>query len=338
MDSMRNHWYIAADAATLRDKPLARKILDEPIVLFRDASGKAAVLTDRCPHRNVQLSGGKVCDGKIQCPYHGWEFDGSGSCVAIPSLSGSEAIPRTAVARPYPVIEQDGYVWVWVGDEAPGDRLPFQLPHRGEAGWANARLEGVFPNSVENVVENFVDCSHTGYVHGGLFRTPASHMARTTVRAVPDGVVIDIDEENQVDSLLSRLLVKKGEKVTHQDRFILPSIVQVAYGFGPDKAITGFQLCVPEEPFVTRVYVYLTWRMGWLTPLMTPFMPHIGRVVLNQDMGVLVNQGEVIKRHGQHFTSAPADTANLWIQAARAKAMKGEAPGPEREKQVDFRL
>jgi phenylpropionate dioxygenase-like ring-hydroxylating dioxygenase large terminal subunit len=132
--------------------------------------------------------------------------------------------------------------------------------------------------------------------------------------------------------------VRKGHHVTHQDRFILPSIVQVAYGFGPDKAITGFQICTPEEEFVTRVYVYLTWKMGWLTGLMKPFMPHVGKVVLDQDMGVLVNQGEMIKRYGASFTSAPADTANLWIQAVRQRAAKGAEPGPEREKQVDFRL
>jgi phenylpropionate dioxygenase-like ring-hydroxylating dioxygenase large terminal subunit len=335
---MRNHWYIAADAKQVGSKPLARQILGEPLVLFRDEQGLASVLADICPHRNVQLSGGKVINGRLQCPYHGWEFDGQGQCRHIPSLCGDGAIPASAKTARYPVVEQDGYVWVWVGDEEPGDRRPFKLPHRGEAGWSNARLETVIPNSVDNVVENFIDCPHTGYVHGGLFRTPASHMARTKVQMVADGVIIDIDEENQADSLLARILVRKGEQVTHQDRFILPSIVQVAYGFGPRNAITGFQLCTPEEDFKTRVYVYLTWKLGWLTPLLTPFMPTIGKVVLDQDMGVLVNQGEVIKRHGQSFTSAPADTANLWIQASRQRAAKGQEHAQDREKQVDFRL
>lgn len=335
---MRNYWYVAADGAKLTSKPLARKILGEPIVLFRDATGKAAVLADRCPHRNVQLSGGCVVDGKLRCPYHGWEFNGEGACVHIPSLAGNDAIPSNAKAPTYPVVEQDGYVWVWIGDEAPGDRLPFKLPHRNEPGWANTRIETTIPNAVDNCIENFIDCPHTGYVHGGLFRTPASHMARTQVRMVPDGVIIDIDEENQADSLLAKLLVRKGDQVTHQDRFYLPSIVQVAYAFGPDKQITGFQICTPEEDFVTRIYVYLTWKMGWLTGLMKPFMPHVGKVVLDQDMGVLVNQGEMIKRYGASFTSAPADTANLWINAVRQRAAKGAEPGPEREKQVDFRL
>ncbi|MOA56331.1 hypothetical protein D3C78_1802910 [compost metagenome] len=57
-----------------------------------------------------------------------------------------------------------------------------------------------------------------------------------------------------------------------------------------------------------------------------------------QDMGVLMNQGEMVKRYGRSYTSAPADTANLWIQACRARAKSGDGPVPSREKQVDFRL
>jgi phenylpropionate dioxygenase-like ring-hydroxylating dioxygenase large terminal subunit len=336
---MRNFWYIAADARDLRARPLARRILGEPIVLFRDAEGRPQALLDRCPHRNVKLSGGTVADGRVRCPYHGWEFEGSGRCAYVPSLCAGEAIPSTARVAAYEAREQDGYVWVWVGDAPPpeGSR-PFAFPHRGEAGWANARMKVVrIPNAVENVVENFIDTSHTGYVHGGLFRSPANHSARTRVQMVEDGVVIDIDEENQADSLLARLLVPKGAQVLHQDRFYLPSIVRVHYGFGPEKHIIGFQVCTPVDDFETDVYVYLTWKFGVLTPLMGPFMPHVGKVVLDQDMGVLVSQAEVIKEHGEKFVSCPADTANLWIRAVRERAKKGEPP-MVREKQVEYRL
>jgi phenylpropionate dioxygenase-like ring-hydroxylating dioxygenase large terminal subunit len=335
---MRNHWYIACEAKALRDRPLARRILGEPIALFRDAAGKPVAVVDRCPHRNVQLSGGRVVAGRLQCPYHGWEFDQTGCAVYIPSLTEGEKIPSTACTQTYPVIEQDGYVWAWVGDQAPGDRKPFKLPHLGEAGWAHMRIECTIPNAVDNVIENFIDCPHTGYVHGGLFRTPASHMARTRVQAVEDGVIIDIEEETKTNSLLGKLLVQKGGHVTHQDRFYLPSIVQVAYGFGPDRQITGFQLCTPVEDFETHVYVFVTWKLGVLTHLIRPFVPYVGKTVLMQDMGVLVNQGEMVKRYGRQYTSAPADTANLWIQACRTRALNGQEPSTPREKQVDFRL
>lgn len=338
---MRGYWYIAAESRELKTHALARRILGVDVVLFRNGNGQAAALLDRCPHRAVQLSTGRVQGGRLACPYHGWEFDAQGQCQLIPSLCDNEGIPTTACTPAFSTVEQDGYVWVYLGQEngdpAPEGARPFAFPHRNEAGWAHARLQTFIPNHVENVVENFIDCPHTGYVHGGLFRTPASHNARTVVRTVADGVVIDIDEEQQTNSLLGRLLVSKGAQVTHQDRFYLPAMVRVAYGFGPDKSIIGFQVCTPVSDYETRVYVYLTWRMGWFTHVMTPFMPWVGGVVLNQDMGVLVNQGQVVQKTGSRFVSCPADTANLWIRAARERALRGEPP-LEREKQVEFRL
>ncbi|MEB3284549.1 MAG: aromatic ring-hydroxylating dioxygenase subunit alpha [Candidatus Sericytochromatia bacterium] len=338
---MRGYWYIAAESAELKTRPIARRILGDDLVLFRGAKGQAAALFDRCPHRAVQLSTGRVHSGRLACPYHGWEFDTHGHCQRIPSMCQNEGIPSTACTPAFSTVEQDGYVWVYMGQEngdpAPKGSVPLPLPYRDEAEWGRAQLQTFIPNQVENVVENFIDCPHTGYVHGGLFRTPASHSARTVVRAVADGVVIDIDEEQQTNSILGRLLVPKGAQVTHQDRFYLPATVQVAYDFGPGRRIIGFQICTPVSEYETRVYVYLTWRMGWLTHLMTPLMPWVGRLVLDQDMGVLVNQGQVVQKTGARFVSCPADTANLWIRAARERAARGEPP-LEREKHVEFRL
>lgn len=334
---MRNHWYVAAPSKALRRKPLAVTILEDPLVLFRDERGEARALLDRCPHRNVQLSLGRVVNGQLQCAYHGWEFDGQGQCVGIPALCAGEKIPPKAHVASYPVVEQDGYVWVYLGESPSG--LPYRIPHVGEKGWGQARLEAVIPNAVENVIENFIDCCHTGYVHGGLFRSPACKDVQTRVQQVEDGIVIEIDEEAKTNSLLARLLIPRGEKVTHVDRFIMPSIVKVAYAFGRRGTIIGHQICTPVGPFETRVFVHVAWNLGVLTPVITPVVPVIGRIILNQDMGVLVNQAEQLKRMPASFVSTPADTANLWIQAFRQRHADGTVPPTERpSKDVRFRL
>ena len=320
---------------------MALRILEEPIVLFRDGSGRVSALQDRCSHRNVQLSGGEVKDGCLQCPYHGWQFDGHGRCVSVPSLCAGDVIPAGAQVPTYPVREQDGYVWVFVGEGDPGELLPYRLPHAGESGWGESRFDGLIRNSVDNVIENFIDCPHTGYIHGGLFRTPASHLAETTVRRAPDGVIIEIDEETQTNSLLGRLLVPKGAKVEHVDRFIMPSIVQVTYRFGPHRQVIGHQICTPVSPFETRVFAHTVWQLGWITPLLTPFVGLVGRKILSQDLGILENQGEQIRRHGEHFVSTAADTANVWIRAFRQQSEEHRQAGSDgvaREKRVTFRL
>ena len=95
---LKDQWFIAARSTELGKKPLATTLFGTPIVLFRDATGKAGTLVDRCPHRNVPLSLGEVvADGTLQCPYHGWKFDTDGACKHIPSLTtASEAKARRA--------------------------------------------------------------------------------------------------------------------------------------------------------------------------------------------------------------------------------------------------
>ncbi len=98
---LRNHWYVAASASDIGRKPLGRIILGEPVVFFRGEDGKPVALEDRCPHRRLPLSMGKLVDGDIlQCGYHGLRFDRTGACVRVP---GQDMIPPTARAS-YPAI------------------------------------------------------------------------------------------------------------------------------------------------------------------------------------------------------------------------------------------
>jgi phenylpropionate dioxygenase-like ring-hydroxylating dioxygenase large terminal subunit len=336
---MKNYWYIAASSKDLGKNTISRKILDQPLVLFRNENGIVSALLDRCAHRNARLSGGKVINGRIRCPYHGWEFNSQGKCAYIPSLCEGEKIPVSAVTNSFPVIEQDGYIWVWAGDRMPdNEEKPFQILHYKENGWQNFKLRAKINNTVDNIIENFIDSPHTGYIHKGIFRNPASQITKSSVKIVSDGVIIDTEEENKGDSLLAALLVGKEQKQVHQDRFIMPSLVQVAYSIGSKKHMIGYHFCTPADEFTTYLNVCVTWHFGWLNPLVKKFVPIIGQKILNQDVEILNVQGSVIRKYGEHFTSAPADTANIWIKNMRQKAREGQEIPSLREKQVDFRL
>ncbi|MBT5456220.1 MAG: Rieske 2Fe-2S domain-containing protein, partial [Rhodospirillaceae bacterium] len=115
---VRNAWYIAAWPEELEDGTvLARTIMGEPLVLFRDADGKAAALEDRCCHRGAPLSQGWMGARGITCGYHGLVFDASGACVEIP---GQDKIPAQTRVDAYPVVERQQIIWIWMG-EAPAD-------------------------------------------------------------------------------------------------------------------------------------------------------------------------------------------------------------------------
>ena len=93
--------------------PVARTVLGEALVIFRGADGEAAALIDRCAHRNLALSRGKVTAEGLRCAYHGWTWGSDGHCTGIPSSCEPESC-RAIRIKAYPVKEQQGFVWVWM--------------------------------------------------------------------------------------------------------------------------------------------------------------------------------------------------------------------------------
>ncbi|HSV79047.1 MAG TPA: aromatic ring-hydroxylating dioxygenase subunit alpha [Ramlibacter sp.] len=177
MAYLRNCWYVAAMQDELpAGELLARTFLEEPVVLFRDAMGSARALHDRCAHRFAPLSEGTLCDGgaAVQCRYHGLRFDGQGACVHNPQ----GPVPKAAVVRRYPVREQGGLVWIWVGEAAPDES---SIPDYGAVTAApeHATIRGYMPTAChyELFVDNILDLSHVDFLHpttlgsGALSRT-----------------------------------------------------------------------------------------------------------------------------------------------------------------------
>jgi phenylpropionate dioxygenase-like ring-hydroxylating dioxygenase large terminal subunit len=160
---VREHWYAAAWAAELGERPLPRRILEQPVVLFRMPDGTPAALEDRCPHRLAPLSMGECADGGLRCGYHGLVFDAGGACISVP---GQDVIPPTAKVRSYPVAERYGLVWIWTGTDTPD---PARLPHldgHGEPGWAV--MSGGYQRHNGNYrieIENLMDPAHTTFLH-----------------------------------------------------------------------------------------------------------------------------------------------------------------------------
>lgn len=167
---IRNNWYVIAFSHEVeKGKAISRKCMDEPIVLFREENGDVTALFDRCPHRGVPLSQGKVLEKTIECPYHGFQFDHSGRCVVIPS---QESIPRAAHTHSYPVVEQMQFVWVWMGDPEKAD--PSQIPDYTQIGCDNTNSEinwefhPYFMMEIKAnyslLFENLLDTSHISFL------------------------------------------------------------------------------------------------------------------------------------------------------------------------------
>jgi vanillate O-demethylase monooxygenase subunit len=160
---LRNNWYMGAWSSEVKDKPLGRKILDEPVVFFRGANGEVGALEDRCCHRAMPLALGELAGDHLRCIYHGLEFAKDGSCVHVP---GQDTVPARVRVKSYPVVECDQIIWIWTGDPEKADRSTIiRYPWHQDPKWAWANAGYRLNCSYLLLQDNLLDLTHLAYVH-----------------------------------------------------------------------------------------------------------------------------------------------------------------------------
>lgn len=187
---VRNCWYVAGWDYELKPGELiSRRILGEPIVLYRAQDGGLVAMADRCCHRFAPLSLGRLEGDDLRCMYHGLKFDRSGRCIEIP---GQDLIPQTACVKTYPAAQAHSWIWVWMGDAAKAD--PALIPQAvglDDPGWTlrSGRLD--YEASYLLINDNLTDFTHLSYVHRDSFgASEAFATSRPTVERLERGVRI----------------------------------------------------------------------------------------------------------------------------------------------------
>jgi phenylpropionate dioxygenase-like ring-hydroxylating dioxygenase large terminal subunit len=161
-----NFWYPMATSAELTDKPHKVQALGLDFVVFRDSQGKAHCLSNTCTHRGGALAGGKVIGDNVQCPYHGWQFNGEGQCLKIPSLGSKASIPGRTRIDAYPVEERYGLIFAFLGDLPESERPPvLAVKEWDQAGWRCTLQHFAIKGYYERSIENGIDPAHNEYVH-----------------------------------------------------------------------------------------------------------------------------------------------------------------------------
>ncbi|WP_188195230.1 aromatic ring-hydroxylating dioxygenase subunit alpha [Nonomuraea sp. SYSU D8015] len=182
----RDQWYVAAYGHEIGQELFSRTVCGESILFWRTRAGTVTAMSDRCVHRRFPLSESpsRLVDDQVVCGYHGFTYGADGVCVAVP---GQTRVPRTARLKSYQVVEQDSFVWIWIGDPAKAD--PARIPR---APWLVSpdytTVCGMEPLKARFglLVDNLLDLSHETYLHGGYIGTPE-------VAATP--ITTEVDEE-----------------------------------------------------------------------------------------------------------------------------------------------
>lgn len=162
-----NCWWVAAFADEVGRAPLARWLLDTPVVMYRTEAGEVVALEDRCPHRQAPLSAGKLRGDVIECGYHGFQFDQTGRCARVPSMSK----PAPLRVECYPTQEIGPLVWIYLGDTDCLDSVPAPPVMDWMTDDAFAMRKGMMEIAANYLLlkENVLDLTHLPFVHGASF-------------------------------------------------------------------------------------------------------------------------------------------------------------------------
>jgi len=332
-ERLLQNWFVASTSHELRTKPLARTILDTPLVLFR-SQGKPVVLLDRCPHRNAPLAAGKVVGGTIQCPYHGWRFDVDGACVFRPG-SPHASEDKYCDNKMFQSVERNGLVWVNLSESASEATLP-------KTSWSSdplfasfiwtSRIQAEFVDAIENLL----DATHTPFVHSGLVRTAEkSQKFRATVRVRDSFVEAEYHDEGKQSGWVSQLFER--DRASSFGRFVPPCIAELEY---TSRRGTEFVLnshFTPETSEELQVYsVFFVRRTRIPTTIKRVLLGPFFRRILNQDRHILRLQQDNIRRFGRtDFRYWEGDLLRplieTWMQ-------EGEFPTDHSEQMVELEL
>ena len=331
-------WQIGCEAKRLRGKPLRVILRERPVVLFRDEHGVPTALEDRCAHRNAPLSLGRVHAGRLQCAYHGWEYDARGCAVRVPALPASACPGGVRVAR-YACIEQDGFVWIALGEGEPPAEPP-RFPHLGERGWTSFTMTTRFRASAEACLENFLDCPHATFVHNRWFRSPTAKTVRAVVRTLDDGAIVEFFAEPREKSVVWSLLAPRGGAMMHTDRYIAPATSRVDYVFPNGWHYIITSSCTEVSATETEVYTVISFKAGLLAPLVRLYFEPLAHLIIRQDVCILEAQQANVEAFGApRFASTKADLLGGYITAWRRALSAGVPPPPAGTvREVEIRL
>jgi phenylpropionate dioxygenase-like ring-hydroxylating dioxygenase large terminal subunit len=284
-----NQWYVILDSKELKGKPLRVKRLNENLALWRDENGKVCCIADRCCHRGVSLACGKILNGKLECPFHGFVYDKSGKVTVIPANGKNKQVPETMKVQSFTTFEGYGLIWIWWGDDDKITPEPFFFKELSDFSYST--FADPWSVHYSRAIENQLDVVHLPFVH----KTTIGRGNKTLVNGPVvkrEGDLITFYVNNIKDDGKTAPLkpdeIPDYEKLFHL-QFHYPNIWQ---NFISDK-IRAFAAFVPVDEENSIVYIRYYQRMIKI-PVLKQLFNYIGKVssiiILRQDKRIVLTQ------------------------------------------------
>ncbi len=326
-------WYPALKSAEVRGTKTIRQamLLGLPLIVGRDARGRAFALRDSCPHRGMPLSFGHFEGENLECCYHGWQFEPtSGQCREIPSLTSDSKLKVERIfAASFPCEEQDGYFWVYMTDpDSPNDspppvpRLPVFSPH-----FRMAHLSAELPSSVDHGIIGLMDPAHGPFVHQAWWwRSRRSiHEKEKVFEPIPNGFRIR-GHSPSANSAAYKILGVYGKSITTTIEFVLPNMRMEEIHCG-DYWFSSRATVTPITPDRCRIDFCAAWNFFLWMPFMVPTFRLFGRMFIGQDQRTMEKQALGLKHNPRMMLIDDADRPAKWYFQLKAACREARRTG-----------
>ena len=324
---LRNLWYYALPSASLKRGYMTGKILlDEPVLLARRDDGSVFALRDICPHRGIPLSYGQFDGKEVECCYHGWRFDGCGSCTCIPALTGDENIAAENIkVRSYPLRERQGALWIFMADgkvdEANLPPLPVlpDLPQDIEPIVCEVMR---FPCHIDHAVIGLMDPAHGPFVHTSWWWRSRKSIHEKQKRFGPSWLGLHNAERHKPSSNSFAYKILGGTPET-EIAFQLPAAFASRISAPASTSSGGLTAVTPINDTETEITHAIYTTTGWLK-LIAPIIRVFARRFLNQDRDVVVKQQDGLKYEKNLLLIRDSDVQARWYQQVKNEFIRAK--------------
>lgn len=297
-------------AAVLEDRPTAITLAGERIVLFRDGQSGAGALLDRCPHRGVALSLGKIIDGQITCPFHGWRFDSAGLCRHVPWNPDAKLENLSAVALP--VRELGGLIWLFTGSHPDSEPTIPEAFCRADVRVTSQ--EFVWNAHWTRVMENMLDTPHLPYVHA---KTIGKRLRGLTDEAME----MNWRETERGAEITAR---RGGEETAAKLRYHFPNLMELEIDPG-GRTLRLVAVCNPADEGRTRLTIY-TVRSFARARLLDPLFARLNARIAAEDRAIVESSLPAEVPPAGEEKSVATDAPTLAFRKIWFSRIRGGAP------------
>lgn len=333
---LKNIWYQALPGRRLKRGGMTKITLaGEPILLARDNDGQVFGLRDICPHRGIPLSCGKFDGKEVECCYHGWRFNGTGQCTAIPSLVTNQEFKLERIkVKNHPAAEIQGNIWVFIGDADRANTADIpRMPGFPDQRDTDLSESFDFPCHVDHAVIGLMDPAHGPFVHASWWWRSRGSLHDKAKRFGPSPLGFTMLRHSPSKNSAAYKLL--GGKPETEIAFSLPGIRLEHIKVG-ENHIGNMTAVTPVSETETVVHQTLYWSMGWPS-LVKPVIRAFARRFVGQDREVVVQQQEGLKHNPTLLLINDADVQARWYYRLKAEHLKATAEGRPFENPLDER-